>query len=85
MTDEIIIRRFRVERHLRGWIERIYIENLNPRSRGCPWRLLWTRKQAGNVRYKDLDIEKILQVEFTVEALDIEALPSSEKYLLSTQ
>jgi hypothetical protein len=42
MTDQIITRRYRIERNPHGGITRIYGEYLNPESRRSSWTLMWS-------------------------------------------
>jgi hypothetical protein len=61
MTDQIITRRYRIERNRDGGITRIYSENLNPESHQPSWQLLWTQNQSWRYRgINYLDVDKLL-------------------------
>jgi hypothetical protein len=56
MTDQIITRRYRIERNREGGITRIYGECLNPESRRPSWTLLWSQKpRYRGINYMDAD------------------------------
>jgi hypothetical protein len=61
VTDEIITRRYRIERNPHGGITRIYGEYLNPESRRPSWTLLWSQKQSSRYRgINYMDADKLL-------------------------
>jgi hypothetical protein len=61
VTDQIITRRYRIERNLHGGITRIYSENPNPKSRRPSWTLLWSQKQSSRYRgINYMDADKLL-------------------------
>ena len=75
MMDEIGVRRFRVERSLRGEVARIYVE-VPGRSR---WRLVWTSKQADRGYHPGWrDMSRLLDIEGFVAALDGSATASPQ-------
>jgi hypothetical protein len=78
--EEIIVRRFRVERSLSGVIERVYVQVQPRRKSDSGWRLIWTAKQARRGRY--YNIWDALRPDDVVPPIDSEAQSAPPEYKL---